>query len=301
MEFQDKPYFFSGGVALALLIFVATLTGCDNKLPDPPKANARKSPEALQLPADARTPPEAAIVGPKGIRWLTMTNGTELRSNEKTVIKAEFSIWTMDGKLLFSTYSQQGAGTFTMTSVQPFVRQQLNKLGIGGHARVWFPADTAGAWAQAAWRQSALVLEIEILSISEASIRVTKQAIGSRPYRFALPDAAGPPVAASATPEGIHFIYLAHTKGRVPPKAARVHLELTVWQTSGLMLGKPLFRQTPTITTIAQAPNAVTGILGKMRIGETVRMWLPQKVATAMLPVPAKPETIVDVTLVEIK
>lgn len=303
VRFQHIPYFFSVGVDLAMLILaVMLINGCDNKSSaPPPTANARKSFEALQLPKDARTPPTGAIAGSNGIRWLTLAAGTGLRPDERSTVKAELSIWTLNGKLLFSTYSLQGSTTFTMTSLQPFVRQQVKGLGVGGRARAWFPVGTAGSWAQAAWRQSALILEIEMLSIAESSISVIKQTIGSRPYRFVLPEAAGPPVGASAAPEGVRFIYLAHTKATIPPKTVRLRLEITAWQTSGIMLGKPLLRQRQTITTVSQAPSAVARILGGMRIGETVRMWLPPKVATALLPVPANAETIVDVTLVAIK
>jgi len=300
MGFQHIPHFFSGRTALAVLILALLLSGCEKKSPTPPTANASKSPEALQLPEDARTPPIAAISGPNGIRWLTLAAGTESRPDEKSTVEAVLSIWTSDGKLLFSSKSQQGSTSFTMNSLQPFVREQFKGLGIGGRAWAWFPAGTAGNWVQAAWRQLALILEIEILSIAETKIQVTKQSIGSRPYGFVLPEAAGPPVGATTAPEGVRFIYLAHTKGVVPPKTVRLQLEITAWQASGIML-KPLWRQRQTITTVSQAPNAVAGILGKMRIGETVRMWLPPKVATALLPVPGDSETIVDVTLVAIK
>jgi len=67
------------------------------------------------------------------------------------------------------------------------------------------------------------------------------------------------------------------------------------------VLGEPLLRQRQTTTTVSRAPKAVAGILGGMRVGETVRVWLPPQVAAALLPVPASSETIVDVTLLAVE
>jgi hypothetical protein len=300
-------------MALAVLALAYMLNGCEKKAPapapsvrqEPPAtaspANARKSPEALRLPEDARTPPAAAVAGPNGTRWLTLAPGNQSRPDDHSSVRAELSIWTWDGKLLFSTYSSQGTSVFTMTSPQPFEREQLKKLGVGGRARAWFPAGTAGSWAPPAWRQSALIVEIEIASIAESSILVYGQAAASRPYRFDLPDAAGPPVGASKAPQGVRFVYLARASGTAASKAARVRLELTAWPTRGIMLGEPLLRQRQTTTTVSRAPQAVAGILGGMRVGETVRVWLPPQVAAALLPVPASSETVVDVTLLAVE
>ncbi len=291
------PFSISDWMVVATLTCSLILWGCEDNSLSPHLTKGQKAPETEKLPNYAHTPPTEAITGPKDVRWQTLANGSEVRPENNSTVTADLSIWTNEGKLLFKTQHGKSTSAFTMSSLKPFVKNQLKTLGVGGQARVWFPAGTAGNWANAAWRQSALFVELEVLSVKPTKTNSKTFSTGSPPYRFVLPDAAGPPANASATPQGISFVYMAHSKGKVPPEASRVTLEITAWQTKGIMLGKSLFREQKTITSVSQMPNTVAEILRKMRVGETVRLWLPQKVATALLPVPKNPETIVDVTL----
>lgn len=295
------PCFLFNWRLVAVLTCTVMLFGCEKNSVPPQLSKEQKTQETEKFPSDVRTPPPEAITGPKGVRWQTLEIGSDMRPNDNSTIASNLSIWTNEGKPLFNTQHDKGSTAFTMSSINPFVKKQLKTIGVGGKARVWFPAGTAGNWVSPAWRNSPLFVELEILSVKQTETKSTTFSTGPAPYRFVLPDAAGPPSNASATPEGIHFVYMAHSKGEVPSDAGRVKLEITAWQTKGIILGEPLFLEHKTVTTVSQTPNTVAGILKKMRVGETIRLWLPQEVATKLLPVPKNPSTIVDVTLLSIE
>lgn len=293
--------FLSGSWLLLTFTVVAMLSGCDTDPPEEAPISKWAGADRSQFPDDARTPPVKALTGPGGIRWLTLASGSESRPDDNSSVSAKVSIWTMEGKLVASTRDKGGSSAFSMNAVQPFIGKQLQTLGVGGRARVWFPPGTAGRWINVAWRRSALLVEIKILSFRPTDTHTVVYTTGAKPYRFVLPDAGGAPAEALATPEGIRYVYMAHSRGELAKKNGSIKFEITAWQPAGIMLGKPLFRERKTRTSLSRVPESLAGVLGKMRVDETIRLWLSPDVATALLSVPEKPETIVDITLLAIE
>jgi hypothetical protein len=254
------------------------------------------------LPAEARLAPPQALTGPDGVRWLTLAPGEGARPAADSAVTAELTVWQMDGTLIFSTWSGPGPTHFTLSTPPPFVRDQVRALGRGGRARGYFPRGTVASWGSPAWRDLALIMEIEIVAVGTTSAVRIQEVTRGPAYRFPLPDAAGPPAAAERLPDAaIPYLFLARGQGRRPAATARLRLVVTAWPVGSLAVGDPLLRERESVTTLARAGAPLSSMLARMVVGDTVRLWLDPAQARDALPETAGREVVVDLTLAAVE
>jgi len=80
-------------------------------------------------------------------------------------VVADYSVWTTDGKLAFSSYSLDRSAVFHMSRVGKAFHGLLAEIPAGGSARFWVPRAALQSWRPQAWPDADLVIDLEMISV----------------------------------------------------------------------------------------------------------------------------------------
>ncbi len=243
-------------------------------------------PPPLSAPADAQ-------VGPGGVRYQLLRAGTGDTPNAVDSIVVDFSMWTADGQLAFSSYPEAEPAVFSVSTLAPNLRSLLTQLKVGSQVRFWVPRNALAGWKPQEWPDSDLVFELELSRVAHLVVRDSSgNAIVPVPGK--APDAAGPPKDAETTPSGLRYVYLAHAERQALP-TAQDHLDMlaTAYVIDGIEV-KLVNEGIKTATTLERAPGKLAEVLKRLSSGDRVRVWLEKGQGKAIIPEAGDRETILD-------
>ena len=250
--------------------------------------------ESLQPPP--LVAPAGAVVGARDIRVQTLRAGTGDSPGPSDTITVDYSMWTGDGKLALSSFTDSRATDFNVASLAPELRSMLGALKKGAKVRYWLPRASLVGWRPQEWPDTDLVIELELLEVYHGSIKDNRgNTIDILPSQD--PDGAGPPATATVTPSGLHYVFLAHGGGKThPSKTDRLDLSLNAYAIDGLTV-QNLERSLKSATTLDRAPGNLGEVLSQMVDGDVVRIWLPMGVGRAVIPKAGSHDVILDLAL----
>jgi hypothetical protein len=253
------------------------------------------------LPADSLKPPPLvappdAVVGARDIRVQMLRPGTGDSPGPADTITVDYSMWTGEGKLALSSYTDPRATDFNVSSLAPELRTMLGALKKGAKVRYWLPRASLVGWRPEEWPDSDLIIELDLLEVYHGWIKDNRgNTLDIVPHQD--PDGAGPPATATATASGLRYVYLVHGGGKHhPDKTDRLNLDLSAYAVDGLTM-KSLARGLKSVTTLDRAPGNLGEVLSQMVDGDDVRIWLPMGVGRAVIPEAGSHDVILDLAL----
>ena len=304
---------------LALLLSALTLVGCakaqhpaeqektlasaTSSAPTPAVDSARPVSRSARPPVPQETlkppalsAPQDAASGPGDVRFQVLQVGAGDSPGAVDTIVLDVSVWTPDGKLVFSSYPATEPAAFSVASLAPSLRVLLTQLKVGSRALLWVPPSAMMGWKPDGWPDSNLIFDLHLLDVTHVTMRDQSGNLVV-PEPSTLPDAAGPPKSAETTPAGLRYVYLSHgvSQKRAKPDD-RVALAGTGYIVEGIEV-KQLEAPIKTATTLARAPGNLAEVLSKLGSGDRVRIWLDKAQAKAVLPAAGSHEAILDVSV----
>lgn len=256
-----------------------------------PKSRSPVAQESLKPPP--LVPPADAATGAGGVRFQILRPGAGDSPGPIDTIVVDFSMWTGEGQLAFSSYTESQPAGFSVSTLAPNLRVLLTQLKVGSRVLLWVPRAALAGWKPPAWPEADLVFELELLDVSHVSVRDTN-GNAVEPMPSISPDAAGPPSSAEKTRSGLRYVYLAHALTQKPPTAAdRLALLASAYVVEGIEV-KLLRSGFKTATTLARAPGKLGELLSQLSSGDRVRVWLPKGEGKAIIPEAGAREMILD-------
>lgn len=277
--------------ASAISASAAAPIGSEATTPSLPATRAAVARDSLKPPP--LFPPPDAATGVGGVRFQVLRDGNGDSPGPVDTIVVDFSMWTSDGRLAFSSYPDAQPAGFSVSTLPPNLRVLLTQLKVGSHVLLWVPRAALAGWKPSPWPDADLVFELELLAVSHVSVRDTN---GNpiEPVPSLAPDAAGPPASAEKTQSGLRYIYLAHAVRQKPPTGSD-HLDVlaTAYVVEGIEV-KLLRSGFKTATTLSRAPGKLRDLLAQLSSGDRVRVWLPKGDGSAIIAEAGAREMILD-------
>lgn len=254
-------------------------------------AHAPVDPSTLKAPP--LTPPPDAKAGAAGVHFQLLEPGTGDTAGPVDALVLDFSIWTSDGKLARSSYTDPKSMLFSISRVSPQLRGMLAPLKKGARARYWLPKASLVGWKPEDWPDADLIIEVQVHDLTHVTYTDATGA-AMDPLPFQPPDAAGPPADALSTPDGLHYVYLEHGTEKEHPKPGE-HLKLTIgaYAIDGLTVVL-LESALKTATTLERAPGNLSEVLKQLTNGDRVRVWLPMGVGRQVIPKAGSRDVVLD-------
>jgi FKBP-type peptidyl-prolyl cis-trans isomerase len=263
--------------------------------PAPVSATRAAMPRASLKPPPLTAPADSEL-GPGGVRYQLLRAGTGDSPDSVDSIVVDFSMWTADGQLAFSSYPDVEPAGFSVSTLAPNLRGLLTRLHAGSFVRFWVPRAALAGWRPQEWPDADLVFDLELLKVTHV---VVKDSSGNSivPVPGRAPDAAGPPKDAESTPSGLRYIYLARAQTR-KPATMDDHLDVlaTAYVVDGIEV-KLVHEGIKTGTTLARAPGKLAEVLKRLSSGDRVRIWLDKGQGKAIIPEAGDRETILDLNV----
>jgi len=259
--------------------------------PSSPKTRAAVPRDSLK-PPPLMAPVDAAT-GAGGVRFQVLRAGSGDSPGPVDTILVDFSMWTADGRLAFSSYPESQPTGFSVSTLPPNLRVLLTQLKVGSHVLLWVPRAALAGWKPPPWPDADLVFDLELLAVSHVNVRDTN---GNpiEPVPSLAPDAAGPPNSAEKTRSGLRYVYLTHAVTQKPPTGSdRLNLLATAYVVEGIEV-KLLRSGFKTATTLARAPGKLGELLPQLSSGDRVRVWLPKGEGRAIIAEAGTREMILD-------
>lgn|GEM_PF-1962265 len=263
----------------------------DAAMPSSPKNRAAVARESLKPPP--LVAPSDAATGAGGVRFQVLRAGSGESPGPVDTIVVDFSMWTSDGQLAFSSYPEAQPAGFSVSTLPPNLRVLLTQLEVGSHVLLWVPRAALAGWKPPPWPDADLVFDLELLDVSHVSVRDTN---GNpvEPVPSLAPDAAGPPDSAEKTRGGLRYVYLTHAVTQKRPTGAdRLTLLASAYVVEGIEV-KLLRSGFKTATTLARAPGRLGELLAQLSSGDRVRVWLPKGEGRAIIAEAGSREMILD-------
>lgn len=248
------------------------------------------------LKAPPLVPPASATQGVGGVHWQILRSGLGDSPGPVDTIVVDFSMWTADGQLAFSSYPEAEPVAFSVSTLAPSLRGLLMQLKVGSHAQFWVPRAALAGWKPPPWPDADLVFDLELLRVSHVSVR-DPNGNAVEPVPSLAPDAAGPPDSAERTRNGLRYVYLAHaTINKPATNQDRLSLVASAYVVEGIEV-KLLRSGFKTATTLARAPGRLGELLSQLSSGDRVRVWLPAGEGKAIISEAGSREMILDLNV----
>lgn len=249
-----------------------------------------------KLVAPPLTAPADAKVGPGGVAVQLLREGTGDAPGPTDTLILDYSMWTGDGKLVRSSYTEERSPPFSVATLAPPLRSLLTSLKVGAKARYWIPRAALEGWRPQDWPNDNLVVELELIHVSHVIFRDLDGKEVDPPV-YAPPDAAGAPASALTARGGLRYVLLVKGTGtRNPTPSDRLSVLLDGYVVDGLIVNR-VAKGTSTVTTLERAPGALSGVLAQLKSGDTARVWFPPKAGAQVIPEAGDRELILDFKL----
>jgi FKBP-type peptidyl-prolyl cis-trans isomerase len=215
-------------------------------------------------------------------------------------VKVHYSGWTTDGALFDSSVQRGEPVTFGVSQVIPGWTEALQLMVVGEKRRLWIPANLAyGSRARPGIpANSALTFDVELLDVTVAPKPPPTPA-----------DVAAPPPDAKKTPSGLAYRLLhagTDPAAKRPARTSLVTVHYTGWTTDGKMFDSSIPDGSPAQFPLDRVIPGWTEGLQLMKVGDSMRFWIPGKLAYDDPTKPAREGTphgvlVFDVELLEVK
>jgi peptidylprolyl isomerase len=221
-------------------------------------------------PPDVDRPPRDARRLGKGLRYKILARGQGPRgATGGDRVTVHYSGWTTDGKMFDSSVSRGQPATFSPNQVIQGWTMVLAKMRVGDRWRVWIPEKLAYQ-GRPGVPQGMLVFDLEVLKIDKAPAPPKTPRHVRRPPRDA-----------KKTASGLRYKLIGPRKpgGARPDASSTVEVHYSGWTTDGKMFDSSITRgKAARFPLTAVIEGWREGIL-LMRVGERLRMWIPEELA----------------------
>ena len=163
----------------------------------------------------------------------------------------------------------------------------LQQMAVGENVRFWIPEDLAYKGRSGA-PKGMLVFDVELLGIKQAP---------------KVPDdLKRAPKTALKTRRGIKYKFLKRGTGGQRPNAwDKVTAHYSGWTTDGKMFDSSRMRSRPATFPLTGVIPGWTEVMQKLQIGDSVRVWIPQKYAYKGKAGKPKGMLVFDIELIEVE
>lgn len=229
-------------------------------------------PTPLPAPADVAAPPADAVKTPSGLasKVLTAGRGTT-RPGAADNVTVHYTGWTTDGKMFDSSVARNAPSSFPLDRVIKGWGEGVQLMTVGEKRRLWIPE--ALAYRGLPGRPAGmLVFDIELLEFKAAPPAPTPPPTPA--------DVAAPPADAKVTASGLAYKSIKPGTGSAhPQRRSRVTVHYSGWQTNGRLFDSSVMRGEPATFGLDEVIEGWTEGVQLMVAGETMRFWIPEKLA----------------------
>jgi peptidylprolyl isomerase len=288
-----------GRLAGAAAAILAACARPQRPAPEPPATPVARTaaPEPAPVPApapapDPWTPPPDAQRSPAGVPYVVLQAAPAgaLHASATDTVTAHYTGWLADGTVFDSSVERGAPLVFRPSDVIEGWRDIVPLMSVGDRWKIWVP-ETLAYKGQAGLPPGMLVFEIELLAAAPAA-----------PPPAAPADVAAPPRAAKRTRSGLRYRFLAPavTTGARPGATEQVLVHYSGWTTDGAMFDSSVERGMPASFPVAAVIPGFREGIRLMRVGDRIRLWIPQKLAYDGAPNMPAGMLVFDVELLEI-
>jgi len=223
---------------------------------------------AIAPPPDLATPPADAEHSPSGLLSKVLQVGTGNASpRAHDIVLVDYTGWTADGAVFDSSVARGKPAGLRLDVLIPGWREAIQLMVPGEKRRVWIPGELAYD-GQEGKPQGQLVFDISL-------IRFERRTPPPAPA-----DVSAPPPEAEVTGSGLASVVLEAGEGDRHPRArSTVTVHYTGWTTDGVMFDSSIPRGNPLSLPLDGVIKGWREGLQLMVVGETRRLWIPEKLA----------------------
>jgi peptidylprolyl isomerase len=215
-------------------------------------------------PPDLKTPPNDAQTSADGLVSKVLEAGTAgEHPGAADFIHVRYAVWkASDGSVV--DYTRTEIPTFVeMYKLLPGMREMFAQMTPGQKLRAWIPASLGAGKIK---EGDTFVVNGELVDIVHPPTTPA--------------DVAAPPADAIKTPSGLAYKILRPGTGTIHPKSrGKVLVHYSGWTTDGRMFDSSIVKGEPMELSLDHVIAGWTEGLQLMTEGETVRFWIPQKLA----------------------
>jgi peptidylprolyl isomerase len=215
-------------------------------------------------PPDVAAPPADATKTASGLasKVLTPGSGKDHPAPSDTVT-IHYTGWTTDGKMFDSSVAKGRPSSFPVNRVIAGFSEGLQLMVPGEKRRLWIPESLAYK-GQAGKPAGMLVFDLELIAIPSK----------------APSDVKAPPADAKRTASGLAYKVIKEgVGGRHPKSTSSVTVHYTGWTTDGKMFDSSITSGQPITFQLDGVIAGWTEGVQLMVEGETMRFWIPEKLA----------------------
>jgi len=237
----------------------------------PTSAAATPAPGDLPAPPDVAAPPADAQKTASGLASKVITPGTgKDHPGAEDMVKVHYTGWTKDGKMFDSSVVRHEPTSFRLNQVIKGWTEGLQLMVAGEKRRLWIPGALAyGDHPRMGAPAGDLTFDVELLEFTPA------------PKPPPVPDdVKAPPATAKKTASGLSYRVLKAGTGKQSPKETdTVKVNYSGWTTDGKMFDSSITRGEPASFRLNQVIKGWTEGVQLMKVGDTVRFWIPGNLA----------------------
>ncbi len=261
------------------------------------QAPAVPAPADIPAPTDVDKAPADAAKTSSGLASKVLAKGTGKDHPGPTdKVQVHYSGWTKAGKMFDSSVARGQPATFRLNQVIKGWTEGVQLMVAGEKRRFWIPGALAygNGPSMGGAPTGDLVFEIELLDATPS------------PKPPPVPeDVKAVPATAKKTASGLAYRLITKGTGTESPKATdKVSVNYSGWTTDGKMFDSSITSGDPVTFPLNQVIKGWTEGVQLMKVGDTMRFWIPAELAYGDKPgrpgVPTGP-LVFDVELLSIK
>ncbi|MEQ1570204.1 MAG: FKBP-type peptidyl-prolyl cis-trans isomerase, partial [Myxococcota bacterium] len=239
-------------------------------------------------PEDVAKPPADATTTASGLAYKVLKAGPESpdKPSKWARVTVNYTGWGPDGKVFDSTVTNGRPQLLKLNEkAMPGWVEGITQMKKGDKVRLWIPE---GPLTQGGIGIPTGMLTYDIeLSTFENPVPPPE-------------DVAAPPATAKKTASGLAYRSLKAGSGKKPTGSSIVEVNYTGWTTDGSMFDTTTKRKKPMKFAATQVIPGWTEGLQLMKVGETMRFWIPEEIAYKGQPGKPAGMLVFDIELVSV-
>lgn len=250
----------------------------------------------LPAPPDVAAAPAGAVKTASGLASKVLTKGTgKDHPGPQDKVKVHYTGWTKEGKMFDSSVVRNEPITFGLNEVIKGWTEGVQLMVAGEKRRLWIPGALAyGDKPRMGAPAGDLVFDVELLEIVVP------------PKAPPVPeDVKAAPATAKKTESGLAYRLIKKGAGTQSPKATdTVVVNYSGWTPDGKMFDSSITRGQPATFQLDHVIKGWTEGVQLMKVGDTMRFWIPGSLAYGDKPTrPGAPTgtLVFDVELISVK